>query len=270
MIKYIFQIVILAITLSSCTDHEVGGQEYSTTPVIEGYMAAGSNPSIKIYNQIANNSVSYEDDMIDDLVVVLTVNGDSYTLTQDEEGLYQTSEVILSEGDTLTMSFENEGTLVFADTYIPNKPQDFTQSDISIVMPDFSGGIDMGSPPDFPDPIELEWLNDDNDYHVIVIENIESDPELIFDLEEDEDRPRPIFRNEPTTASNYELQSMAFEYLGTHRIILYRILPDYSALYDVNSNSSQNLTSPESDIENGLGIFTGINADTLWVEVSLD
>jgi hypothetical protein len=63
---------------------------------------------------------------------------------------------------------------------------------------------------------------------------------------------------------------MAFEYLGTHRIILYRILPDYSALYDVNSNSSQNLTSPDSDIENGLGIFTGINADTLWVEVSLD
>jgi hypothetical protein len=61
---------------------------------------------------------------------------------------------------------------------------------------------------------------------------------------------------------------MDFQYYGTHRIILYHVLPDYATLYDSNSTSSQNLSNPSTSILNGYGIFTGLNSDTLFVEVT--
>jgi hypothetical protein len=50
-------------------------------------------------------------------------------------------------------------------------------------------------------------------------------------------------------------------------LILYHLNADYAALYNDTGNSSQNLTNPTTNIENGLGIFTGINADTLLLNV---
>jgi hypothetical protein len=40
-----------------------------------------------------------------------------------------------------------------------------------------------------------------------------------------------------------------------------------AALYSDNSNSSQNLSNPTTNITNGLGIFTGISSDTLYLQV---
>jgi hypothetical protein len=45
------------------------------------------------------------------------------------------------------------------------------------------------------------------------------------------------------------------------------VLPDYASLYSENSTSSQNLTNPSTSIVNGYGIFTGLNADTLYLNV---
>jgi hypothetical protein len=79
--------------------------------------------------------------------------------------------------------------------------------------------------------------------------------------------PGRFFRNEPTQSNQYEIQFMNFQYLGKHRLILYHLNADYSELYKDNGNSSQNLTNPITNIENGLGIFTGLNADTLLLNV---
>ncbi|NJO24567.1 MAG: hypothetical protein HC867_00495 [Bacteroidia bacterium] len=43
--------------------------------------------------------------------------------------------------------------------------------------------------------------------------------------------------------------------------------PEYAALYNSNGNSSQNLTTVPTNVQNGLGIFTGVNADTVFVTV---
>ena len=40
-----------------------------------------------------------------------------------------------------------------------------------------------------------------------------------------------------------------------------------SELYEENDNTSQNITNPPSEINNAYGIFGGINADTVYVNV---
>jgi len=60
---------------------------------------------------------------------------------------------------------------------------------------------------------------------------------------------------------------MEFKYYGRHYLILYKINPEYAALYESTGNSSQNLRTPNSNIKNAQGIFTAVNSDTLLLNV---
>ena len=42
---------------------------------------------------------------------------------------------------------------------------------------------------------------------------------------------------------------------------------EYAMLYESTSTRSQSLTAPYSNIENGKGIFTAFNTDTLFFEL---
>jgi len=55
---------------------------------------------------------------------------------------------------------------------------------------------------------------------------------------------------------------------GTYQIIVFRVNPEYAALYESSSNSTLSLEEPPTNIVNGLGIFTGVSSDTLYLEVS--
>ena len=156
---------------------------------------------------------------------------------------------------------------VSAYTYVPDKPSNFTQSAtrIAIQRTDSSSGPPFGG--SMPDPIDLTWDNNDGSYYLLVIENIEETLDPIRDFG-DAEPPGNIFRKQPTTSASEQIRPMELEYYGTHRLILYHVLPDYATLYDQNSNSSQNLANPSSSIVNGYGIFTGLNSDTLFLEVT--
>ena len=52
-----------------------------------------------------------------------------------------------------------------------------------------------------------------------------------------------------------------------HRIVLFHLNPDYAALYKQSSTSTQHIATPPTRVVNGLGIFTGVNTDTLYVAV---
>ncbi len=100
---------------------------------------------------------------------------------------------------------------------------------------------------------------------MVVVESIDEDAELIFDS--DDAHPPRSFRNVPVQGDEQELSPRSFTYFGRHRVVLYRLNPEYAALYEDLENSSLGLTPPPSNIQNGLGIFTGINADTLYINV---
>ena len=54
---------------------------------------------------------------------------------------------------------------------------------------------------------------------------------------------------------------------GTYQIIVFRVNPEYAALYKSSGNSTLSLEEPPTNIENGFGIFTGASSDTLYLEV---
>jgi len=50
-------------------------------------------------------------------------------------------------------------------------------------------------------------------------------------------------------------------------VILYHLNPEYAALYKFSGNTSLDIKEPVTNIENAMGIFTGISADTLKIHV---
>lgn len=174
----------------------------------------------------------------------------------------------VSDGQKYTITFLYNAKNVTAYTYTPTKPTNVTQSVTQIVITRISSstGIPTGGIPTQPDPVKITWDNADASYYLIVAENMESTLDPIRDFG-GATPPTNIFRKSPTNSTSEELRPMDFQYYGMHRIIIYHVLPDYASLYNQNSTSSQNLTNPSSSIVNGYGIFTGLNSDTLYIDV---
>lgn len=76
-----------------------------------------------------------------------------------------------------------------------------------------------------------------------------------------------MFQLAPSQSDHYSMKTRRFSYYGNHRIILFHINPDLASLYEESKNTSQNITNPPTEIKHAFGIFTGINADTLNVNV---
>jgi len=259
-------ILFLFSLLVSCRKE---AQEFTDSPIIESYISAGGAVSVHITRQIPfTTDVVYSDDDINSLSVELEINDKNYTLKAAGDGYYTDSTINISEGMYMDLSFTYNNKKVTAYSTIPLKPQNFIQSETTytITRQDTSrasfglGGFTM------PDPLKLTWTNSDNSYYLLIVENMETtlDPIRSFGGNAP---PGNRFRKTPSNMAESEVRAMEFQYYGKHRIILYHVLPDYAKLYEENSTSSQNLANPSTSIVNGYGIFTGLNSDTLFVDV---
>lgn len=236
-------------------------------PVVESYLQPGRNPSVKVFRQIPFGSTYTTALPIAGLNLRIESDGQNRSLSFTGDTIYAADGSWEPEaGKTYRLFFDYEGSTVTAETIVPAKPTGFYASTSSIEIPSFD--IGSGTPPTFPEPVELNWTSEADAWYLVVVENIESDPKEIYDRPADDDRPPPpTFRSQPEQTNTYTIGFQNFQYYGTHHIILYRLNADYAALYDDNGNSSQNLTTPFTNIEGGLGIFSGMNADTLIMEV---
>jgi len=244
--------------------------EFTDWPIIEAYLNPGTYFSMKVSRQVPfSESVTYSADDINNLEITLFCNDTATLLFPAGEGLYTDSSLLVREGDEYELSMQFNQKDVSAYTYVPGTPLDYEISDTTIAIARMDSTTTGQPPGSMPDPVSLTWTNDDGSYYLVVVENIESTLDPIRDFG-DEDPPDFVFRKSPNTSTSEELRPNDFQYYGTHRIILFHVLPDYATLYDQNSNSSQNLTNPSTSIVNGYGIFTGMNSDTLWLEVMED
>jgi len=263
---YIFSLIMFS-ALSSCSEKNIS--EFTDTPIVESYLRPGDYLNLQITRQIPFSSgVQYSADDIDNLDIKVTHNDIVSTLIPLGGGKYIDSSLVVKEGETYSLSFKYNSKTVTAFTEIPSKPVKFKESDVSISVTrmdstSMPGAGAMGS---MPEPVSLTWDNSDDSYYIVVIENMETVLDPIRDFGS-ETPPANIFRKAPTSASGLQLRPQEFQYFGKHRIILYHVLPDYASLYSENSTSSQNLTNPSTSIVNGYGIFTGLNADTLYLNV---
>jgi len=253
--------------LNSCIKEDAK-LAFNDIPVVEAYLIKNNPVSIKITRKTPyDDNVAFSSDSLNLLQVKISYNDQIRVIPSLGNGIYKDTTFLPQEGITYKLEFEFNNQLVTSSTDIPSKPVNYKQSvtELEVQSFDFSNGPPSGGF-QIPDPVKLTWDNTDQGYYMVVIENIEKSPTAITDFG-DREPPGRFFRNEPTQANQFEIPSMNFQYLGKHRLILYHLNADYSELYKDNGNSSQNLTNPLTNIENGLGIFTGINADTLMLNV---
>lgn len=262
---YFILVILFLLTVFSC---EKSNAPFTDTPIIESYLSPGKHPIVKISRQIPfSPDAVYSSEEINSLMVKLTSADLNCILKANGDGSYTDNSLIVTEGVEYNLSFVFNGKNVLATTKIPSKPSHFSQSAKSISVMRMDGTtFPQGGFFEMPEPLKLTWDNDDGSYYIVVIENMESvlDPVRNFG---DSIPTGNIFRKRPTTSQGIELRPQEFQYFGKHRIILYHVLPDYASLYDESISSSQNLTNPSTSITNGYGIFTGLNSDTLYLQV---
>lgn len=253
----------VVLLLSGCEKEVLNSKASSLNrPVVEAYFHPGHIPAVKITQQIPLDGDSTESRAIAGLLVTVITPEDSFALIDQGNGIYDGDGTwLIEEGKIYQLSFVLNNETITSSTLIPTMPVGYKASASTLDVPTVD--IGSGGPPTFPDPIKLTWENTDGSWYLVVVENIETDPTSIFNGE----RERPSFRSEPEQSNQYELGFQTFSFYGMHRVILFKINAEYASLYDDNGTSSQNLTTPFTNITGGLGIFTGINSDTLYVEV---
>jgi hypothetical protein len=264
-LKVILYILLIYAGCIAC--NKTDNSEFTDSPIVESYLRPGDYARVKVSRQIPFSSgVNYSADDINSLSITLVNNKSLFTLTPLGDGQYIDSSLIIIEGERYDLAFIYNSMNISAYTKVPSKPVNFTQSETTVSlekMDSTSGPPSMGS---MPDPISLTWDNDDGSYYIVVIENMATTLVPIRDFG-DREPPGNMFKKAPTTASGLELRPMEFQYFGRHRLILFHVLPDYASLYSEKQTSSQNLTNPSTSITNGYGIFTGLNSDTLYIDV---
>jgi hypothetical protein len=256
----LYALIVCCTAITSCTKDS--GSVSAPKAIVEAYLAPNSVASVHITTEILYTT-SDTSAGIENLNVVISCNGISYTLASQGNGYYVADTSLhIVVGNTYTLEFTYNDEIVSSSTVIPAKPTAYTASASSITVQQFDPN--SGTMPTFPDPIELDWDNANHDYYLIVVKNIESTlvPTDTVNIN------NRAFRTEPTQSNTYKIQAMQFKYYGTHQVILYKLNAEYAALYNDNGSNSLNLTSPVTNITNGFGIFTGINADTLYIEVT--
>jgi hypothetical protein len=264
--KSVIKTMVLLFFVAALESCENESSYYTDTPVIEAYLYSGSYFSVTIRRQTSFLSdMNYSEDDVNNLNVQVNVDDELHTLTSLGDGKYIDSTIVVAEGKQYELSFHFNSKDVFAYTIVPSKPVGITQSVTEMYMErvDLSSG--PPTPGSMPDPIELSWNNPDASNYLILVENVEDTLDPIVDL--GGDLPAPFFRRPPVNSSTARISATQFRYFGRHRIILFHLLPDYADLFNDNSTSSQNLTNPSTSITNGYGIFTGLNSDTLWVDI---
>ena len=266
-IKLIALLSSFALLFLACEKQSTEVIESKTT-VVEAYLHAGKTiDSLKITQSL---SLAIADNVIalDDLVVNISDSSNQYVLNSIGNGIYQNTELIIENDKNYRLEFERDGAIISAETYIPNK-KEAQISLIQVELPKIELNAPIGIPTGSFDAIDITWDNSEGDYYYVSIRNIEINPEIINenDATNDEQPIRTII-SKPQISSFYAIfPRREFSHYGTHQIIVYRVNPEYAALYENSGNSTLSLEEPPTNIENGFGIFTGTSSHTLYLEV---
>ena len=194
-------------------------------------------------------------------------------LSHRGNGEFEVHDYLVKEEAAYDLEIDYGDRLMTSNTYVYESPKAKISDDLIYLAKIEAGGI-----PNFEersDPIDITWNNTTGEYYYVVIENLESDPEYInekrAELEGTEGAGRFEITTEPDVMDIYSIDPFReIVYFGTHRIVVYRLNPEYAALYEGNGNSSLNLSQTTGNIDQGAGIFTGVSSDTLYLEVVKD
>ena len=278
-IKNYFLLLVLIGAISACTQEQGNISLDAQTAVVQAYLYAGQPvDSVSITQSFSYARENTDLITLEDLEVEISDGTQTYPLFHKNAGIYENMDFIPQSGKSYNLSFVHNGETIRSETFVPEK-KEVTISETSIGLekieattgfPGGGGGGGFGGSDD--DAIEVIWDNTVGDYYYVVVENIEANPEFVNDRLaqfQANGNARRFFRiTEPEISDFHAVNARRdLTQYGTYQIIVYRVNPEYAALYETSGSSSVTISQPPNNIENGLGIFTGISSDTVYLEV---
>lgn len=245
----------------------------SSDLVIEAFLMEGSSEaSIQISEITSYYSDSTDEGRdLDHFDVWLVSAGDSTRLQSQEEGLYSTTDSFpILAGESYELAISDDDEWITSETVIPTAPENFSLSTNEIYFYRLSetSGFEERAANIQQEPIELTWDNDGTQYVVVKVENIENYFDWVNADQVPEDPEPFLFTTSPEIKSTEILQTgRQFNQFGTYRIVLFHVTAEYAEVVSQDATSSFTLIEPATNIINGKGLFSGMSADTLYLEV---
>lgn len=256
MFKNIFLLIgsFVLVMIVSCKKETA----YSTAdePVVVGYLIPGQPISVKVYQQKGLTDTATYGALVSGLALTINDGSSTVKLTETAAGTYTyNSLTFLTTGKTYTLSFTYNNFAVSASTVMPAKPTGFLASKMAVNIPDATTTTYQDSI-----AVSYKWNNPDSLYHVLVFKNEDS---VKIGLGGFRTNTANFSINGKQDAS-YTVYYPTFGYIGSYNVILYTVNKAYiNSLTSNSRTSSQSLTNPPTNVVNGFGIFTAMNADTI-------
>ena len=267
--------VLFLVIISSCEDVPDFDQGESE-PVVEAFIYQGESvDDIYLKKTVPFNSGSdIEPEPINDAIITISNNGQDFVLSQvkNEPGryFYDGADLSINIGDSYQLAFEYEDRIISSITTIPNKPDGVLISSSLIEIPEINSLQDLrGFRESFQKTIDVSWNNGDGSYFYLVIENIEDRPSSIDPTDIFGDIGLNFeFTSEPTQEGLFQLRPMIhYSQYGQHKVTIYKVNKEYALLYETSTQDSRDLNEPYTNINNGLGIFSGFTSQVLYFYV---
>lgn len=274
MNKYHILIILFLLLLQSCSE-EMEEAPSANTIVVAGYLYAGEPvTNIKITRLIPFNADSTEVFYINDAEIDIIHNDKAYrlVLSDGDTGYYHypSEDLEIIAGETYELKMEYYGEIINAFTTVPEKPEGLQITIKEVFVEPIYEFFDLRNR-NIGD-VDILWDNENGEYYYILVDNVESNPvniDINGILEGFLGGRNFSYISRPTQFDIYRLRGMSLQQYGTHRVKLYKINQEYADLYETSEQDSRDLNEPLNNINNGLGIFTSFNSDSLLFEVRM-
>jgi hypothetical protein len=260
--KAIAIFVVLAFLLQSCNKETPG---YSVNlPVVESYLVPGNAVNVNIYQQKDPSDTAKYGLPATGLQVFVADGTQKVKLSEYKAGKYTYSDTtFVTTGKTYTLQFSYLNYAVSATSTVPSKPTQFTGDHTTIRL--------LSTNPAQRDTLcKFTWNSrPDSLNYILVFKDLDGTASPIpGGFGASSNRPSD-FQINPKGASVYYITTRTFNYYGRYQAILLHVNQDYINLVNSNSSgsTSQNLLNASTNLQNGLGIFTAMQVDTLSLNV---
>jgi hypothetical protein len=249
------------ILLASCNKQNVDTNSVYL-PVVEAYLLPGHSITVKLYQQKALTDTALYGVPITGLQVYVSDGSTNVQLTESSKGTYTyNNQNFLVAGKTYTLNFKYLTSTVSAKTLMPSKPTNFTSQYSTLYITSSSGPANNTTILN-----RFSWDNPDTLNYMLVFNNPDGSA---FPISSFRNSPAVNFEINTNRTSFYNVTQSTFPYYGHYQVILLRVNQEYIDLFNSNASSStsQNLSNVATNIVNGFGIFTAMQADTLSLNV---
>lgn len=241
--------------------------------VVQAYLYAGESiDDIRLTSTLALGTDTNSAPPINDADVYLLKNDKKYEckLAAGDSGYYEYDgdDLDVLAGDEFKLEIHYNNEVITAETKVPEAPQSISITENEIIVPDFSDS-DFSAIREWRqnrenNEVNVNWDGSQSSWYYVTMENIEKNPAEIERMRNDTLRS---FVFPPINDDSYRIREFNFTHLGEHKIKVYTVNTEYADLYSSREQDSRDLQEPLTNVENGLGIFTAFNSDSVFLEV---